>query len=78
MINTNYLSTALSTVDEVMLLMESAKLLILFTIKPSAPCESVRHTVVWVEEASKRKKLITFLKDRKQFRFVSDVCVVRV
>ena len=41
-----------------------------FLMQPSAPCEFVRHTVLWVEETSKRKKLIAFLKDSKQFRFV--------
>ena len=40
----------------------------LFLFQPSAPCESVRHTVVWVEENAKRKRLIAFLNDRKLFK----------
>ncbi len=39
-------------------------------VQPSAPCELVKHTVLWVEETSKRKKLIEFLKDGKRLRFV--------
>ena len=43
-------------------------------MQPSAPCELVKHTVLWVEETSKRKKLMEFLKDPKQLRFVEYVC----
>ena len=41
---------------------------LLFLFQPSAPCESVKHTVIWVEESAKRKRLVAFLNDWKLFK----------
>lgn len=38
-------------------------------LQPSVPCESIKHTVIWVEENSKRKKLMALLSDPKHFQW---------
>ena len=38
------------------------------TLKPSAPCDAVKHTVLWVEEAAKKNRLFAFLTDGSLFR----------
>ncbi|XP_030832306.1 probable ATP-dependent RNA helicase DDX59 [Strongylocentrotus purpuratus] len=35
---------------------------------PSTPCTSVKQTILWVEEPSKKKKLFAVLQDPKHFR----------
>lgn len=35
---------------------------------PGAPCEAVKHTVLWVEEAAKKKRLFAFLTDSSLFQ----------
>ncbi|KAL5482070.1 hypothetical protein EMCRGX_G022351 [Ephydatia muelleri] len=35
---------------------------------PSAPCDAVKHTVLWVEEATKKKRLFAFLTDSSLFQ----------
>ena len=40
----------------------------LVSFQPGAPCESVKHIVIWVEENAKKKRLFTFLNDKKLFK----------
>ena len=37
-------------------------------LQPSTPCEDIRHTVLWVEENSKKKKLLALLREEKHFK----------
>ncbi len=50
--------------------MKSLYCMVIF--QPGIPCEDVKHTVLWVEEASKKKKLLSFLRDKKHFKLVID------
>lgn len=35
---------------------------------PGTPCSSIRHTILWVEEEAKKKRLFSFLNDKDLFQ----------
>lgn len=43
-------------------------------LQPGTPYEAIKHTVIWVEEASKKKKLLAILRDQRHFKSVGRGC----